>query len=132
MRYAVDAGALLRILAEELDVPREHQLVAPTLVRSHVLTRLYAAVRAGELDPAAARRRLERFNGLKVRYLGDRVSRQLAWELAERLGWDETYGAEYLAVAKLQADALVAEDDELVRAADGIVPTAPFEALRRA
>jgi predicted nucleic acid-binding protein len=65
----------------------------------------------------------------RTRLLGDRVSRATAWQLAERLGWDDVGRAEYLAVAKLQADALVTEDPELVRAADGVVPLARFEDL---
>jgi predicted nucleic acid-binding protein len=42
-----------------------------------------------------------------MRLLGDRVSRRTAWKIAREHGWETTYDAEYLAVAKLQADALV-------------------------
>ena len=44
-------------------------------------------------------------------------------------GWETTFDAEYLAVTKLQADALVTIDAELATKADGIVPLAPVEAL---
>lgn len=129
MRYGVDAAAVLRLLAEERDVAPEHQLVAPTLVRSEVLSELHAAVHRGDLDAKAARERLERFNRLKVRYLNDKVSRAVAWQIADELAWAETYKAEYLAVTRLQADALVALDAGIAAAAEGIVPTAPFDAL---
>lgn len=129
MRYGVDAATVLRLLAEERDVAPEHQLVAPTLVRSEVLSELHAAVHRGDVDAKAARERLERFNRLKVRYLNDKVSRAVAWQIADELAWAETYKAEYLAVTRLQADALVALDAGIAAAAEGIVPTAPFDAL---
>ena len=50
--------------------------------------------------------------------------------MADRLGWASTYDAEYLALTKLQGDALVTLDDDLKRAAEGIVATAPIDALR--
>lgn len=53
-----------------------------------------------------------------------------AWKIAEQLGWDTTYAAEYLALTKLQADALVTSDPALARAAAGIVETATIDALR--
>lgn len=40
-----------------------------------------------------------------MRLLGDRVSRRTAWEIAREQGWETTYGAEYVAVTRLQADA---------------------------
>jgi predicted nucleic acid-binding protein len=55
--------------------------------------------------------------------------RRRAWDIAERLGWPSTYAAEYLALTQLQADAFVTLDDELARAAAGIVPLASFDAL---
>ena len=129
MRYGVDAATILHVLAEELDLSPEHQLVAPVLVRSEVLSLLHAAVHGGKLDAKAARARLERFNRMKIRYLNDKVSRAVAWRIADELGWAETYKAEYLAVTRLQADALVALDAAIARAAEGIVPTASLEAL---
>ena len=55
--------------------------------------------------------------------------RRVAWQVADQLGWAETYGAEYVALTKLQADALVTLDANLARAAEGIVATAPIDAL---
>ena len=66
-----------------------------------------------------------------MRLLGDRVSRRTAWRIALDNGWETTFDAEYLAVAKLQADALVTIDAELATKADGVVPLAPVEALER-
>jgi len=67
---------------------------------------------------------------MPIRLLGDAVLRRKAWALAERLGWAETYDAEYVALAQLQADAFVTLDAELARRVEGIVPTATIEALQ--
>jgi indolepyruvate ferredoxin oxidoreductase alpha subunit len=53
-------------------------------------------------------------------------------ELAEQLGWAETYDAEYVALTKLQADAFVTLDADLARRVEGIVATATIEALQTA
>jgi indolepyruvate ferredoxin oxidoreductase alpha subunit len=60
------------------------------------------------------------------------VLRRNAWRLADQLGWASTYDAEYVALTKLQADALVTLDAELARQVQGIVPTASIDALRTA
>ena len=64
-----------------------------------------------------------------MRLLGDRVSRRTAWKLAREHGLDSTFDAEYLAVCKLRADALVTIDRALGEKAVGIVATAPLEVL---
>ena len=51
------------------------------------------------------------------------------WDLAERLGWAETYDVEYVALTQLQADAFVTLDAELARRVQGIVRTATIDAL---
>ena len=63
--------------------------------------------------------------------LGNRASRATAWQLARDHNWDNLRGAEYLAMAKLRADALVTVDAELAALATGIVPVEPYEALFR-
>ena len=84
----------------------------------------------GEIPPDVALDRLKRVWALPIRLLGDAVLRRNAWQIADRLGWAETYDAEYVALTRLQADALVTLDAELARRVEGIVPTAPIEALR--
>lgn len=128
-RYTVDAATLLRIIREDVPISAEHRLVGPAAIRSEVLSLLYTAVRAGELDERAARDQLEKLAGVKIRLLGDRVSRSVAWKLANQLGLSDTAPAEYLAVATLQSDALIAGDPALRAAAKGLVPIARFEDL---
>lgn len=73
----------------------------------------------------------ERLTAMKLRLLNDRVSRRMAWDIARSNGWESLREAEYLAITRLQADALVTIDQNLVGAAAGIVPVAPLEELRR-
>lgn len=129
-RFVVDCGTLLRIAAGELEVAAGHRLVAPALVRSQALAALYEAARRGEISAAEGRERVRRLNSLKVRFLGDRVLQAQAWKVADELGWETTYDAEYVALTQLQADALVTADEELARAVAHLVPTAGADALR--
>jgi predicted nucleic acid-binding protein len=131
-RFVVDRGVVLYLAAEEIEVPAEHELLAPTLLRSQTLSALYEAVHRGEIEADVARDRLARIGRMPIRLLGDAVLRRRAWDVAERLGWAETYDAEYVALTQLQADAFVTLDAELARAVEGIVPTATIDALRTA
>lgn len=129
-RFVVDAETLLRIASGEIDVAPEHQLVAPTLVRSQALSALYEAGRRGEVSTTEGLERVTRLNSLKVRFLGDKVLQRQAWKVAEQLGWETTYDAEYVALTRLQADAFVTSNADLARAVAGVVKTATVEALR--
>lgn len=129
-RFVVDCDTLLRIAAGEIEVAPEHQLVAPTLVRSQALSELYEASRRGEISPAEGLERVTRINSLKVRFLGDKVLQRSAWKVADQLGWDSTYDAEYVALTQLQADAFVTSDRDLARAVAGLVKTATIDELR--
>jgi predicted nucleic acid-binding protein len=131
-RFVVDRGVVLHLASEGIQVPAEHELLAPTHVRSQTLSALHEAVHRGELPAEVALERLARIRALPMRLLGDAVLRRRAWDLAERLGWAETYDAEYVALTQLQADALVTLDTELARRVEGIVPTATLDALRSA
>ena len=130
-RFVVDCGVVLRI-AEEIEIPAEHELLAPTLLRSQTLSALHEAVHRGEIAPDVALERLKRVSALPIRLLGDAVLRRNAWKVAEQLGWAETYDAEYVALTQLQADAFVTLDPELARQVEGLVRTATIEALRTA
>ena len=130
-RFVVDCETLLRVAAGEIEVAAGHQLVAPTLVRSQALSALYEASRRGEISAAAALERVTRLNSLKVRFLGDKVLQRTAFRVADELGWETTYDAEFVALTQLQADAFVTSDGELAQAVSGLVETATIDALRR-
>ena len=129
-RFVVDCGAVLRLASEAIEVSAEHELLAPTLLRSQALSALHESVQRGELEAEVARERLARIQAMPIRLLGDAVLRRRAWEVADQLGWAETYDAEYVALTQLQADALVTLDAELTRRVEGVVATATIEALR--
>jgi predicted nucleic acid-binding protein len=128
-RFVVDALVVLELAAGRTAVAPRHSLVAPTLVRSQALELLYAEVRAGTRQEPEARALLDRVATLRIRLLDDRVSRATAWRLAVQLDLENPLPAEYLAVTKLQADALVTLDPTLSRIARGVVPLEPLETL---
>lgn len=130
-RYVIDAPTLLHLLDNELRVDGSHQLVAPNSIRSEALQLLLRDVRRGTRTERDALALHERVTELKMRLLGDRVSRGTAWRLAREHDWDSLRDAEYLAVTRLQADALVTVDPALAAKADKLVPVAPLEALLR-
>jgi predicted nucleic acid-binding protein len=129
-KYVVDAGAVLHLARERIEVSPEHRLFAPTLIRSQTLSIMHEAVRRGEIEAADAKKVLARVGKMKIRLLGDAVLRATAWKLADELGWDSTYDAEYVALTRLQADALVTLDEGLARSVQGVVQTAGIEDLR--
>ena len=129
-RFVIGPDVALRLAAEEAGVAEDHQLFAPTLFRSQVLTLLYQAVQRGEMEKRVADRRLSYVRGLRLRLLGDRVLQNVAWNVAEKLGWPDTLDAEYVALTQLQADALVTLDRRLADAVQDLVVVAPYAALR--
>jgi indolepyruvate ferredoxin oxidoreductase alpha subunit len=131
-RFVVDCATLLRIAGGEIEVAPGHELVAPTLVRSQALAALYEAARRGEISAVDGIERVTRINSLKVRFLGDKVLQRKAWKVADELGWETTFDAEFVALTQLQADAFVTSDSDLARAVSRLVKTATIDALRTA
>jgi predicted nucleic acid-binding protein len=130
-RYVIDAPTLLHVVANAVQIHQDHQLVAPNIVRSQALSLLLEAVRRGDLTEAQALEHHDRLTELKMRLLGDRMSRRTAWKIAREQGWRTTYDAEYIAVTRLQADALITVDPALGAKAEHLVAVAPLEALTR-
>jgi predicted nucleic acid-binding protein len=129
-RFVVDASAVLHLASAGIQVSDEHELLAPTLLRSHTLSVLHEAVHRGEMPADVARDQLEHIWKMRIRLLGDAVLRRRAWDVADRLGWASTYDAEYIALTLLQGDAFVTMDAELARSVEGIVASASIDALR--
>jgi predicted nucleic acid-binding protein len=132
-RFVVDCGVVLRLAEEGITPDAAHELLAPTLLRSQTLSALHEAVSSGELAADVALARVDdvtrMVTKLPIRLLGDAVLRRNAWQIADQLGWADTYTAEYVALTRLQADAFVTLDADLARRLDGVVATAPFGAL---
>ena len=130
-RFVIDCDTLLRLASGDIEVASTHRLFAPTLVRSQALAALYDAAHKGEISAAEGLELISRLNSasLKVRFLGDRALQRQAWKIAEQLGWETTYDAEYVALTTLQADALVTSNPELARSVAGLVKTVTVDAL---
>jgi predicted nucleic acid-binding protein len=120
-RYVIDAPTLLHLADAGLDVHPDHQLVAPNSIRSEALELLLRDVRAGKRTELAALQAHERMTEIKIRSLGDRVSRRRAWRIAREHDWNTLRNAEYLAITQLQADALSTVDPNLGAAARDVV-----------
>jgi predicted nucleic acid-binding protein len=86
-------------------------------------------VRSGEMTTKDVDRRVDYVRGLRVRLLGDRVLQNVAWKIADQLGWPDTLDAEYVALTQLQADAFITLDAEPAHAAKSLLTIAPIEAL---
>lgn len=128
-RYVIDPDVALALAERDAVIPARHQLLAPTLLRSQVLAQLFVEVRRGDLSRKEADRRLDYLRGLRLRLLGDRVLQRVAWQVAVELGWQDTFVAEYVALTKLQADALVTRNATLGSAAGKVVAVATMDDL---
>ena len=128
-KYVIGPDVALRLAEERAAIRAGHQLLAPTLLRSQLLSLLYRAVKRGESTWKEADARLTYVRELRVRLLGDRMLQRVAWRIADERGWSDTFDAEYVALTQLQADALVTLDPHLARAASEIVSIPPIEEL---
>jgi predicted nucleic acid-binding protein len=130
-KYVIDAGAAIELSGDEREIAAGHELLAPTLLRSQTLSLIHAAASKGEMTEEVAASRLDRIGALRIRLLGDRVLRSNAWKVADRLGWADTFDAEYIALTLLQADAFITLDADLAERVKGVVRTASIEELFR-
>lgn len=130
-RYVIGPDVALALACDTTAIPGGHQILAPTLFRSQMLSLLYRSVQRGEMSRKDADRCLDYVRRLRIRLLGDRVLQDAAWKIADGLGWPDTYDAEYVALTRLQADALVILDARLADAVKGLVTVASIEDLSR-
>ena len=131
-RYAVDATTLVYMVDKDVSVHPSHQLVAPNSIRTEALELLLRGVRDGKRSDREAMACHEKMTQLKMRLLGDRVSRRTAWQIARERGWASLREAEYLAIATLQADAFATVDPDMVGKAEGLVRVASIGQLESA
>jgi predicted nucleic acid-binding protein len=128
--YVIGPDVAIHLAEREMAISGGHRLLAATLLRSQVLSRLYRATREGAITKKDAERRLDYLRALRIRFLGDRVLQQVAWKIAQQLEWPDTFDAEYIALTRLQADAFITLDADLARVVAGIVSIESVEALR--
>jgi len=128
-KFVITPDVALKMARENRVILAKHKLLAPALFRSQVLSLCFCAAGADALNEKEALRQLNFIRKLPIRMLGDRSLQDNAWKIAAQLGHANTLDAEYLALTKLQADALITLDKNLARSAKGIVRVAPFDAL---
>jgi predicted nucleic acid-binding protein len=130
-RYVIGPDVVIRLAGDEAVIPDGHHMLAPALLRSQMVSLLYQAVRRGEMTKKDAERRLDYARGMRIRLHedDDHFLRNAAWQVADQLGWSDTFDAEYVALTQLEADALITLDRELAEAVKDLVSVAPIEAL---
>ena len=128
-KFVIGPDVARRLAQENVQLADEKQLLAPTLMRSQLLSQLYQAVRQKEMSREEANRCLQYVRGLRMRLLGDRVLQSVAWKVAAQLDWTDTLTAEYIALTQLQADAFITLDAGLAAAVKEIVTVVPYELL---
>ena len=128
-RYVIRPDVAIKLARDEAVIRDEHELLAPTLLRSQVLSQLFQAVQRGDLTQQEAENAIGYVRRLKLRLLGDRVLQSVAWDVADQLGWPDTYDAEYVALTRLQADAIVTLDERFAQAAKRLVPVGSVDDL---
>jgi hypothetical protein len=81
-RYVIGRDVAVRLAEDQAVIRGDHQILAPALLRSRVLSLLYQAVRRGELARRDAERQLADVHGLWIRLLDDLVLHNVAWKAA--------------------------------------------------
>ncbi len=128
-KYVIGPDVAIRLAHDETVIGDQHRILAPTLLRSQTLSLLYQGAHRGEMTKKDAELRLNYVRGLRIRLLGDRVLQDVAWKIADQLGWSDTFDAEYVALCQLQGDALITLDGRLADAVKDLVTVAPIEEL---
>ena len=128
-KYVIGPDVALLLAHNETEIRDDVEILAPTLIRSQLLSLLHQAANRGELTRKDADRQLDYFRGLRIRLLGDRVLQRVAWKIADQLGWPDTFDAEYIALTQLQADAFVTLDERLAHAVKDLVTVASMDEL---
>ena len=109
--------------------PHRQRWIQANSIRSDAMQLLLQDVRRGNRTAKDALATHDRVTGVKIRLLGDRVSRGLALRIALEQDWGTLRDAEYVAITRLQADAFVTIDARLAAKVAPFVPVQPIEAL---
>lgn len=115
----LDASVALPACASPggFDVFGAEELVAPPLLWSESRSALHEALFRRDISAVQALRTLEALDNAPIRPRTQRRLSRRAWDIANEMGWAETYDAEYLALAQLLDCRFVTLDARLYRGA---------------
>jgi hypothetical protein len=85
-RYVIGPDVAIHLAGEEAVIPDGHDMLAPALLRSQMLSLLYQAVHRGEMTKEDAERRLFYARGMRIRLHEDHELQNAAWNVADQLG----------------------------------------------
>ena len=126
-RYVIGPDIAIHLAGEEAVIPDGHHMLAPAILRSQMLYSSIGSTR--DKSP----RRMPSTPVLPardaVRLLEKPLLQNAAWNVADQLGWPDTFDAEYVALTQLQADALIMLHRQPADAVKDLVTVAPIEAL---
>jgi predicted nucleic acid-binding protein len=94
---------------------RGHYLVAPQLMLVEASSVLHEMAWRKEISEARARTMLGRLLEAPVETRTPIGLIQVAWDVADKLGWAKTYDAHYVALAQMLDCRLVSVDERLLR-----------------
>ena len=66
-RSVIGLDVAVHLAGDEAVIPDGHHMLAPTLLRSQMLSLLYQAVHRGEMTKKDAERRLDHVRGMRIR-----------------------------------------------------------------
>jgi predicted nucleic acid-binding protein len=123
LRLVIDASACLEVClaATGFDLLAGHELLAPPLIRSEVLSALRTLDWRRSVSAELVRQALARIPTMPIAQETGPDHLERTWSVAARLGWAKTYDAEYVALALTTESPLVTLDGRLRRGASGLV-----------
>jgi predicted nucleic acid-binding protein len=123
VRLVIDASACLEVClaATGFDLLAGHELLAPPLIRSEVLSALRTLDWRRSVSAELVRQALARIPTMPIAQETGPDHLERTWSVAARLGWAKTYDAEYVALAEQLEVPLLSVDLRLQRGAGAIV-----------